>query len=53
MPTNKKNLRNIAKALSEFIQGGSPEGLRVFKFNKDGKLIEVINEDSLELIQDD
>ena len=50
MPTNKKNIKGFIKALSDFTAGGSPEGLRVYKMNKNGKTVEVINK--LELIQD-
>jgi len=50
MPTKKENIKNFINALKEFIAGGSPEGLRVWRNNKDGKLVEVINK--LELIRE-
>lgn len=50
MPSKKKNTKNLINALSEFTAGGSPEGLKVFRYNKDGKLVEVINK--LELIKE-
>jgi len=53
MPTKKKRHKDFVEALSDFIQGKSPEGLHVYKYNKSGKLVEVINEDSLELIRDE
>ena len=51
MPTKKKNRKNFINALNEFNEGGSPEGLHVYRYNKDGKIVEVINK--LELIQDE
>ena len=50
MSRNKKNIKDFINALSEFIAGGSPEGLKIFKRNKDGKIVEVIN--NLELIKE-
>ncbi len=42
--TINKFLRGLIKEMSEFIDGENPKNLRVFKFDKDGKQIEVINE---------
>jgi len=50
MPRNKKNIKDFINTLSEFIAGGSPEGLKVYRYNKNGKLVEVIN--NLELIKE-
>jgi hypothetical protein len=45
-----EKIKNFTNALSDFIAGGSPEDLRVYKQNKDGKIVEVIN--NLELIRE-